>query len=111
MLKPTISFPDFAKLDLRIGQVTEASEVPGSDKLLRLIVDLGEEVGKRVILTGIKEFYSTKDLLGKLVVIVVNLEPKKMMGEESQGMMLAAVDEKPIILKPSKKVKPGTIIR
>lgn len=111
MLKPTIPFSDFAKLDLKVGKIVNAEEKEGSDKLIRLTVDLGEEVGTRTILAGLKGFYTTKALLNKLVVVVVNLEPRKMMSEESQGMILAAVDGKPILLKPEKKVQAGTLVR
>ena len=112
MLKSTITFSDFAKLDLRIGLVKDASKIAGSNRLIKLVVDLGQEVGERIILTGIKEFYSTKELIGRLIVVLVNLESKKMMGEESQGMLLAADGQnKPILLKPSKKVTPGTSIK
>ena len=112
MLKPTIPFSDFTKLDLRVGLIKNAEEIAQSDKLVRMTVDLGEEVGTRRILAGVKQFFTTKDLTGKLIVVLVNLEYRKMMGEESQGMLLAAdVEGKPILLKPSKKVKPGTIIK
>lgn len=112
MLKPTIPFSDFAKLDLKVGKIVAAEEKEGSEKLLRLTVDLGEEVGQRTIFAGIKAFYTTKALAGKLVVVLVNLEPKKMMDEESQGMLLAAdVNGKPFLLKPEKKVPAGTLIR
>ncbi len=111
MLKPTIPFSDFAKLDLKVGKIVEAKEIEGSDKLVWLQVDLGEETGTKTILAGLKGFYTTKALLDKLAVVVVNLETKKMMGEESQGMILAADGGKPILLKPEKKVKPGTLIK
>lgn len=112
MLKPIISYPDFAKLDMRVGKIVNAEEVEGSDKLQRLTVDLGEEVGLRNILAGIRAFYSTKDLQDKLIVVLVNLEAKKMLNEESQGMLVAAdVDGRPILLKPEEDVRPGTIIK
>ncbi len=112
MFKPTITFSDFAKLDLRVGKIVNAQDKEGSDKLVRLTVDMGEEVGQRTIFAGIRAFFTTKTLIGKLVVVLINLEPKKMLDEESQGMLIAAdVDGKPILLKPEKKVKPGTLIR
>ncbi|MCL5675914.1 MAG: methionine--tRNA ligase [Patescibacteria group bacterium] len=125
MLKPTIPFSVFSKLDLRIGKIIKAEEKEGSEKLVRLTVDLGEEVGQRTIFAGlrpprqatarkagIKSSYPTKSLVGKLIVVLVNLEPKKMLDEESRGMLLAAdVNGRPILLKPEKKVEPGTIIR
>lgn len=105
-----ISFDDFSKLELRVGTVLEAEEVEGSEKLIKLKVDLGEGT-PRQILAGVKQWYSPSDFVGKQVVVVANLEPRKMMGLESQGMMLAADSIKPIPLKPSSKVAPGTKIR
>lgn len=105
-----ITIDDFAKAELRVGTVLEAEEVSGSGKLIKLIVDFGE-LGKRQILSGIKKWYKPAQLVGKQFVYVVNLEPRMMMGLESQGMVLATDTEKPIILKPSKKVLPGTKIR
>ncbi|MBS3821419.1 MAG: methionine--tRNA ligase subunit beta [Planctomycetes bacterium] len=86
--KPTIEYDDFTKLDLRVAKVIEVSEHPNADKLLVLKVDLGDE--QRTICAGIKAFYSPEALLGKTVVLVANLAPRKMRGIESQGMLLAA---------------------
>ena len=109
-----INFEDFAKIELRVGTILEAEEVEGSEKLIKLKVDLGEsgEAGPRQILAGVKQWYKSEDFKGKQVVVVANLEPRTMMGLESAGMMLAADSEDgPIFLKPSKKVPPGTKIR
>jgi tRNA-binding protein len=106
-----IDINDFAKVDLRVGVVKHAEKVPGSKKLIRLIVDLGVE--ERQILAGLAEFYNPNQLIGKYVIVVANLKPKKMMGLESQGMILAAgcgPDEKPVILTTLEPVKPGTKI-
>ncbi|MEM0051988.1 MAG: methionine--tRNA ligase subunit beta [Sulfolobales archaeon] len=106
-----IDINDFAKVDLRVGVVKHAEKVPGSKKLIRLIVDLGVE--ERQILAGLAEFYDPNQLIGKYVIVVANLKPKKMMGLESQGMILAAgcgPDEKPVILTTLEPVKPGTKI-
>ncbi len=104
-----LNFKDFKKVDLRIGKILEAEKVENSDKLLKLIVDVGEE--KRQILSGIANFYKPEDLLGKEVVVVVNLEPRKMMGYESEGMLLAAGDdERPIVLVPERETGPGAKI-
>lgn len=101
---------DFAKLDLRVGTITQAVPVEESDKLIKLQVNLGGET--RQILAGIKKFYQPDELKGKQIVIIANLEYKKMMGEESQGMLLAAdIDGKPVLLKPDSEVPPGTQIR
>jgi methionine--tRNA ligase beta chain len=104
-----IRFEDFQKIDLRVGKVLEAEKVEGSEKLLKLIVDLGSE--KRQLVAGIAKYYNPEDLIGKEIVVVANLEPKKLMGIESQGMLLAAnVDGEPVILIPEKEVPPGTIV-
>jgi len=109
-MKPLVTIDDFAKLDLRIGTVTECTEKEGSEKLLRLTVDFGEE-GTRTILSGIKQFYTPEEIQGKQFVFILNLEPRKMMGEESQGMILAAEGEKPIPLIPSNQTVNGSSIR
>lgn len=110
-----ITIDDFLKVGLRIGTVLEAEDVGGSEKLIKLKVDLGEDPpagGPRQILAGVKQWYKAKDFVGKQVVVVVNLEPKVMMGLESQGMMLAADSEDgPVFLTVPKKVSPGTKIR
>lgn len=108
-MKPIIPFEDFAKVDLRVGQVIECVEKEGSEKLLRLTVDFGEE--KRTILSGIKQWYAPTDLIGKQFIFVYNLQPRKIMDEESQGMILAAEGEKPLPLKPSENSTPGATIR
>lgn len=105
-----INFDDFMKVELRVGTVLEAEEIPGSEKLLKLSVDLGEE-NPRQILSGIKVWYKPSQLVGKQFVFVANLEPRKMMGLESQGMIMAVGEDKPILLKPSKKVEPGSRVR
>jgi tRNA-binding protein len=90
-----ITIDDFKRVDLRVGKVLEATRVEGSKKLIRLVVDLGTE--KRQILAGLAEYYKPEELVGKYVVVVANLQPKKMMGLESQGMLLATCD-KPVLL-------------
>src|SRR5207237_1262130 len=84
-----IEIGDFAKIDLRVGQILTAERVPKSDKLLRFTVDLGEEL-PRQILAGIAECYEPESLVGRKIVIVANLKPRKLRGFESQGMVLAA---------------------
>jgi methionyl-tRNA synthetase C-terminal region/beta chain len=90
-----ISIDDFRRVELRVAKVLEAARVEGSKKLIRLVVDLGAE--KRQIIAGLAEYYKPEELLGKYVVVVANLQPKKMMGLESQGMLLATC-EKPVLL-------------
>jgi methionyl-tRNA synthetase len=87
-LKPEITIEDFAKLDLRVGTVIEAERVKGADKLLRLVVDLGLET--RQVLAGIAQAYDAGALVGRKVVVVANLKPRKMRGLESRGMVVAA---------------------
>jgi methionine--tRNA ligase beta chain len=110
-LKPQIKFDEFAKSDIRAGTIETVTEVEGSEKLLKLDVDFGE-LGKKQILSGIKQWYKTEDLEGKQYVFILNIEPRQMMGLESQGMILAAdMPEKPVLLVPLEKVPNGTIIR
>ena len=105
-----ITLEDFQKIELKVGKVIEAEKVEKSDKLLKLKVDLGTE--KRQIIAGIQQFYKPEDLMGKEIIVVVNLEPRILFGLESQGMLLAAdVGGQPVILKPEKEVPPGTKIR
>jgi methionine--tRNA ligase beta chain len=109
-MKPIISFDDFAKLDLRVGIVTACVKKEGSEKLLRLTVDFGEE-GTRTILSGIAPWYLPEDIINKQFIFILNLEPRKIMGEESQGMILAAEGEKPLPLTPSEQTTAGATIR
>src|SRR6202000_1547610 len=85
---PLISIDDFAKVDLRVARVLVAERIPKADKLLRLEVDLGYE--KRQILAGIAQYYEPEKLIGRKIVIVANLAPRKMRGLESNGMVVAA---------------------
>ena len=105
-----IRYADFQKLDLRIGKVISSVRVEGTDKLIKLEIDLGSE--KRQIVAGMAEFFEPGYLIGKLVPILVNLEPRRFKGLESQGMILAAdVDGRPVLLHPETEVPSGTIIR
>ncbi len=105
-----IEFADFAKVQLRIGRVVEAEAVPESNKLMKLQVQIGEET--RQILAGIKKKYSAEDLIGRQVVVVANLKPAKLMGLESQGMLLAAddVDGQAILLQPDSEAPEGAAV-
>jgi methionine--tRNA ligase beta chain len=105
-----ITYDDFIKLDIRIGTVTAAEKVQGTDKLIRLEIDLGE--GTRQVVAGMALTYTPEDFIGKQVPILVNLEPRKLRGIESQGMILAAdVGGKPIMLIPEREVPPGSAVR
>ena len=107
--KPEITLADFDRIDLRAGAVVHAERVPRAKKLLKLEVDLGE---KRTIVAGIAENYTPEELVGKQVVIVANLAPAKIMGIQSCGMLLAAVDEKGAVVSTFEKpVTPGVRLR
>lgn len=87
-VKPTITYDDFSKLDLRVATVVAADPHPNADRLLRLQVDLGGEL--RQVCAGIKQYYDPASLVGKQIVLVANLEPRTIRGEVSAGMLLAA---------------------
>lgn len=112
-----ISFSEFQNLELKVGRVIEAGRVEGSEKLLRLMVDLGEKDAadlplNRQILAGIGKTYEPEALIGKEIVVVANLEHRRLMGLESQGMLLAASDEAgPALLVPERSVEPGERVR
>lgn len=105
-----VSFEDFKKLELKIGKIVAAEKVEKSDKLLKLDVDFGEE--KRQIISGVANDYDLKSLIDKSFVFITNLEPRQIMGLESQGMILAAdVEGHAILLEPNQEVNPGTLVR
>lgn len=106
-----INIDDFLKIDIRCVKVLQAERMEGSDKLLKLLVDTGDE--KRQILAGIGMSYEPDDVINKTLLAVVNLKARKMMGEESQGMILATGDdlEKISLIQPDKDVEPGSKIR
>lgn len=102
---------DFAKLDIRVIKVLEATRLEGSEKLLKLIVDIGGET--RQILSGIGKSYTPDEIVGRELIAIVNLEPRMMLGEESQGMVLATGDdiENITLLEPTREVAAGAKIR
>ena len=105
-----ISYDDFKKLDLRIGMIEKVEMVPNADKLLKLTVDIGTE--KRTLVAGLAEYYDAEELKGQKIVVLTNLQPRKLRGVESQGMLLAAEDGKIVsFLTPEKDVSPGSKIR
>ena len=105
-----ITHADFKKLDIRIGQVVSAQKVEGTDKLLKLEVDLGTE--KRQIVAGMAEFFEPEYLVGQQVPVLANLEARDFRGVRSHGMILAAdVGGKPVLLHPSQPVPSGSTIR
>ena len=101
-----ISFEDFQKFDLRVGKIVSVAAIEGTDRLVKLTVDTG---GERTIVAGIGKEYSAEELAGKSIVVLTNLEPKKLMGVESQGMLLAAdVGGKAVLLHPDKYTPAGS---
>ena len=106
-----MTLDEFKQADLRVGTVLTAERVEGSEKLLKLQIGLGKDE-PRQILSGIGKAYTPEDLIGKFVVIIANLEPRKMMGFESQGMLLAASNEQgvPVVLTVVDEVAPGAKI-
>ena len=113
MTQGIVDFNDWQKLELRVGKIIEVSDIEGADKLYKFTVDLGSKIGKRTICAGIKEHYSKKDLKGKKISVFVNLEPKKLRGIESQGMILAACtddESKVILVTPEKDIEIGSRI-
>lgn len=109
-MSSNIPFEDFKKLEIKIGKIEEAERVEGSDKLLKLQVDLGD--GMRQIVAGIGRFHDPADIIGHEIVVLANLEHREIMGLESQGMLLAADSEEgPVLLRPDREVPPGSLIR
>lgn len=108
--KPMISYDDFAKLDLKVGTITEAEKVEKADKLLKLTVDLGSE--QRTVVSGIAKSYNAEDVIGQQVTLLTNLEPRKIRGIESQGMILMGEnsDGKLSFIAPDKKIAEGSEI-
>lgn len=106
----TISYEDFTKLDLRVAKIESVEAIQGKSKIVKGIVDLGSE--KRNVIIGGAEFYQPEDLVGKIVIVVANLEPKKLAGVESNAMLLAAdVNDKPYWLTVNEEVPTGTKIK
>lgn len=108
-IKPTIKYEDLEKIDIRVGKIVNVEEIENSDKLVRLIVDFGDH--QRKILVGMKKERSdVKEVEGKQALFVVNLEPRKMMGEESEGMLFDigyANGITPVLAEPENEVPNG----
>lgn len=112
MTDEIIDFNDWEKFDLRVGKILEIEDIEGADKLYKLVVDVGD--AKRTICAGIKEHYSKEELKDKRVVVFVNLAPRKLLGIESQGMILAACnkDESEIrLIQPDRNIEIGSKVR
>src|SRR6202012_4478407 len=109
---PQIAIDDFVKIDLRVAQIVVAERIPKADKLLRLEVDLGYE--KRQILSGIAQWYTPEELIGKRIVVITNLAPRKMRGLESHGMLLAASEtegSKPVLATFDEEIALGSRLK
>lgn len=115
--KPEVTFEDFARLDLRVARVVRAEPHPNADRLLMLQLDDGSGV-PRQICAGLREFYAPEGLVGRSIVIVANLAPRKIRGEESRGMLLAASDapkggDRPrsvVVVTPMSEIAPGATV-
>ncbi|MEK6840568.1 MAG: methionine--tRNA ligase subunit beta [Nanoarchaeota archaeon] len=110
----TIKFSDWQKLDLRVAKILRVEDIEGADKLYKLSVDLGKELGKRTLVAGIKPYYKKEQLKNRQCIIFTNLEPRKIKGIESQGMILASVnadERKVFLLQPDSKIEEGSRIR
>lgn len=117
--KPAITFEEFAKVDLRVARVVKAEAHPNADKLLKLQLDDGSGTARQIC-AGIKGHYQPEELVGRLIVVVANLAPRVIRGEESRGMLLAASDapktndpgaqRNVILLRPDADIAPGAIV-
>ena len=105
-----ISYEDFLKLDLRVAKIMSTEKIPGKTRIIKGVISLGEE--DRDVIIGGAEFYDPEELIGRLVIVVANLESKKMAGVESNAMLLAAdLNDKPFWLSVDSSVPPGTKIK
>ena len=109
--KEPVTFDDFSKMDIRTATILEAEKVPKTTKLLKLKIDTGLDI--RTIVSGIAEYYEPEDIIGKQISIVANLEPRKIKGIESKGMILMAEDKdgKLVMVTPADKVSNGSMIK
>ncbi len=114
--KPEVTFDDFARLDLRIATITQAEPHPNADRLIKLQLDDGSGT-PRQICAGVREFYEPESLVGRQIVIVANLAPRAIRGEESRGMLLAASnaakgsdDRRVVLMTPMAAIEPGSTV-
>lgn len=105
-----ITYEDFSKIELKVAKILEAERVENSEKLIKIKIKVGDK--EKQIVAGIGKFYNPQDLINKLIVIVDNLEPRKLLGIESQGMLLAASNEEKIsLIVPDKEIEDGSQIK
>ncbi len=115
--KPEVSFEDFSRLDLRVAKIIHAEPHPNADRLLKLQLDDGSGT-PRQICAGVREYYEPEDLIGRSIVIVANLAPRKIRGEESRGMLLAGSDapkgsdtpRSVVLMTPMGEIAPGASV-
>ncbi|MEX0920410.1 MAG: hypothetical protein WDZ69_02395 [Candidatus Pacearchaeota archaeon] len=112
-----VDFEDWVKLDLRVAEIKQVEDIEGADKLYKISLDVGPEIGERVVCAGLKEFYSNEDLKGKKIIYFSNLKPRKLRGVESQGMLLAASaiseeskEKEVVLISPEKDIENGSEI-
>lgn len=110
----SISYEQFTALDIRVATITEASVVEGADRLLRLVLDVGDPenggLGQRIVASGIRAWYTPEEMVGKQVIYLANLAPRMLRGIESQGMILAGGEETVSLIQPDAAVPPGTVV-
>jgi len=131
MTEGIVSFSDWEKIDLRVGQIVKVEDIEGADKLYKLTVDVGDfgkhrsvypkegldpklrNAGVRIVCAGLKQYYDKNDLLNKRIILFVNLTPRKMKGIESEGMILAADDDKGnvVLISPEDEIELGSKVR
>lgn len=107
-----IAYSDFQKLDIRVARILSAEPVPDTDKLIHLTVDIGQEEPRQIV-AGLREYYQPSEMVGKLIVVLINLEPRKMRGIMSNGMLLAASTEQfeqVKLLTVDEEIPPGSKI-
>ena len=107
---PNVTYDDFAKLDIRVAKIISTEPIPGKSKIIQGKIDLGTET--RDVIIGGAQYYQPEDIVGKIVIVIANLEPKKMAGVESNAMLLAAdVDDKPFWLTVNENIPLGSPIK
>jgi len=105
-----VTYDDFAKLDLRIAKIMQVEKIPGKSRIVKGVIDLGAE--KREVIIGGAEYYPPEELVGRKVIVIANLEPRKIAGIESNAMLLAAdLNDKPYWLTVNEDVPVGTKIK
>ena len=105
-----VTYEDFTKLDIRVAKVISTEKIPGKSKIIKGVIDLGDDY--RDVIIGGAQYYEPDEMIGKTVIVIANLEPKKMAGVESNAMLLAAdVDDKPFWLTVSEEVPLGSPIK